>query len=174
MSGSASARPLALLLALLAQPAVAGEGTHACVAIESDRDRLACYDAAFGAPAAAAASAASKSDHRDAAAPTPAAEPRTATRAREEFGLSEGDRRARRPPQDVEPDRIEAVVARVDRRPTGGKVVTLADGQVWAQIDSDDRSRVKQGDTVTIRKGSLGSFLLLGPDRIAVRVRRLR
>ena len=52
--------------------------------------------------------------------------------------------------------------------------MTLADGQVWAQIDSDDRSRVKQGDTVTIRKGSLGSFLLLGPDRIAVRVRRLR
>ena len=34
--------------------------------------------------------------------------------------------------------------------------------------------RMRQGDTVTIRKASLGSYLLVGPDRIAVRVKRVK
>jgi hypothetical protein len=53
--------------------------------------------------------------------------------------------------------------------------VSLADGQVWSQVESDDsRSRVKVGDTITIRKATLGSYLLIGPDRIAVRVKRVK
>jgi len=33
---------------------------------------------------------------------------------------------------------------------------------------------VKPGDTVTIKKAALGSYLLVAPNRVATRVRRLR
>jgi hypothetical protein len=53
-------------------------------------------------------------------------------------------------------------------------VVTLADGQVWAQLDPDTRAKLKVGDTVTIRRAALGSYLLVTPSGMATRVKRLK
>jgi hypothetical protein len=101
--------------------------------------------------------------------------PDASVKAREEFGLSETEKRTRRQEPEDQTGSITGQVAHLGRRPTGELVVNLADGQVWSQVESDDsRSRVKVGDTVTIRKASLGSYLLVGPDRVAVRVKRVK
>jgi hypothetical protein len=174
-------RPLALIgLSLAVAPTFAAEGTHRCASVEADAARLQCYDVAFGKPAGAAASSAA--DGRTAvsapAAAATAAMPAASdasVKAREEFGLSETEKRTRRQEPEDQTASITGQVAQLGRRPTGELVVSLADGQVWTQIESDDsRSRVKVGDTITIRKASLGSYLLVGPDRIAMRVRRVK
>jgi hypothetical protein len=95
-------------------------------------------------------------------------------KARDEFGLSEADKRALDPAKSPQPQNMTDAVASIGRRPTGEMIFTLRNGQVWMQIEAETRSRVKAGDEVTIRKGSLGSFLLVGPDRLAVRVRRVK
>ncbi|HET7204927.1 MAG TPA: hypothetical protein VFI92_16320 [Steroidobacteraceae bacterium] len=173
MPTTALARSLTLLVVSLASvPLVADDGTHRCASIANDQARLDCYDAAFGRPAASSAAGMTAPASGVAASATPA--PTATAKSREEFGLSEVDKRARNPQQDVEPASITAQVAKLGRRPTGETIVSLADGQVWTQIESENRSRVKVGDTVTIRKGTLGSYLLVGPDGIAVRVRRVK
>ena len=155
----------------------AAEPSHRCSAIDDASQRLACYDAAFGRPAAATTVSIT---------PTPALAPAatataTATAAvdpvaqqRAEFGLSDAAKKARDPQQSAQAESITDTLAELGRRPTGELVFSLQNGQVWLQIEADTRTRVKAGDTVTIRKGALGSFLLVGPDRVSVRVRRAR
>lgn len=156
---------LTLLGAALMTGAFASDpqgSTHPCAAMQDAADRLACYDKAFGrsaevdeAPVAAAAAAA---------------------RARQDFGLSEAEKRARAPDADKEvfPDQVEAVVASIGYRGTGEMIVTLDNGQVWVQAESVTNARLRAGDTVTVRKAALGSYQLLTPGRIAMRVRRVR
>ena len=68
---------------------------------------------------------------------------------------------------------ITAAVTAVERR-RGLLVVTLSNDQTWAQTEMDSRAEVRVGDTVTIRRGALGSYLLDTSAGIAARVRRLR
>lgn len=56
-------------------------------------------------------------------------------------------------------DRIEAVVTEVRKSANEKLTVTLDNGQVWRQLDSKPM-RLKSGETVIVRKASLGSFLL--------------
>ena len=153
---------------------VAAEPSHPCSAIDDASQRLACYDAAFGRPAAATTVSIT---------PTPALAPATATataavdpvaQQRAEFGLSDAAKKARDPQQSAQAESITDTLAVLGQRPTGELVFNLQNGQVWLQIEADTRTRVKAGDTVTIRKGALGSFLLVGPDRVSVRVRRAK
>ena len=44
--------------------------------------------------------------------------------------------------------------------PHGELLLTLDNGQVWQQKAGDRAMRIKVGDAVTIRRASLGSFLL--------------
>lgn len=94
----------------------------------------------------------------------------------DEFGLTEAAKRARDPEKAKEemPESITEKVTSVGHRPTGELVVTLANGQVWLQIESGSRAKVGAGQTVTIKKASLGSYLMVAPDRIATRVRRIK
>jgi len=55
----------------------------------------------------------------------------------------------------------------------GEAVVTLDNGQVWEQSDTDSRGRLQPGAAVSIRRGSLGSFWLSAP-KAGFRVRRVR
>ncbi|MEP7242547.1 MAG: hypothetical protein ABI885_02565 [Gammaproteobacteria bacterium] len=56
---------------------------------------------------------------------------------------------------------------------TGGKLVfTLDNGQVWRQSESTPPPNIKQGETVTITPGALGSFWLVGESRRSIRVKR--
>lgn len=156
---------------------VAAEQSHSCSVIDDASQRLDCYDAVFGRPAAATT---------DPVSPVPAVTPTvTATttvaatadpvaQQRAEFGLSEAAKKARDPQQSAQAESITDTLTTLGQRPTGELVFNLQNGQVWMQIEAGTRTRVKAGDTVTIRKGALGSFLLVGPDRMPVRVRRTR
>jgi len=160
------------LVALANSLPVSAEPGHRCAAVKDSAARLACYDAEFGKPSEAAFRAGAPPAAAAAVPSTSSAD--TGSKARDEFGLSEADRRALDPEKSAQPQKMTDAIASIGRRPTGEMIFTLRNGQVWTQIEAETRSRVKVGDEVTIRKGSLGSFLLVGPDRIAVRVRRVK
>lgn len=179
--------------------ASAAEPGHPCASVTGDAARLACYDDAFGRPAANSRTSAAVpiveaatpgSLTTAAAAAAPAAAETTATQAKTaasaaavpagqaeaDFGLTEADKRALNPEraEAARPASITSTVASVTRRPTKELVVTLDNGQVWVQAESDTLVRLEAGDVVTIRKASLGSHMLVAPSRAAMRVRRIR
>jgi hypothetical protein len=136
---------------------VAADGarlTHSCAAVDDPAGRLACYDAAFKRP-------------------DPAEEAREVI---EEFGLTEAQLQARdpeRPSRDKGPERIEAQVVSIRHRSTGERIITLDNGQVWLQTEVTIRGPLANGDAVVIRRAALGSFQLVTPGQVALRVRRI-
>lgn len=52
-----------------------------------------------------------------------------------------------------------SIVGKVDEDPYGKLIITLSDGQVWKQMDSE-QFRLSAGDTVVISRGFMGSFYL--------------
>jgi len=183
--------PRELLVACLAAgaalSATRGEADTlaSCAAIGDDRARLACYDAlaaglespsrttpeasATGTTLQAEASGAGVA----AAAPGSAAVPLA---AQDLFGYSprrsEGIALGAAGLQPVE--QIETDVTAVSADANGKLLLTLANEQVWAQVDSTEL-RVRAGETVRIRRAMFDSYLLSRVDGgAAVRVRRQR
>jgi hypothetical protein len=76
-------------------------------------------------------------------------------------------------PQSAAPKRMSATVTVIDKRPRGELVVTLDNGQVWAQKSADRYFPLEVGDSVAILAGSLGSFRLICGSR-ATAVTRVR
>ena len=73
----------------------------------------------------------------------------------------------------VEIESIESTLQSASLVGEGRWVFRLADGSVWRQIDSERvRFQNRPGQTVRVRKASLGSFMLTVDDSRAVRVRR--
>jgi hypothetical protein len=140
-----------------------------CTGISSSADRLACYDKLAGrvsAPKAAPVAAAPAPAASVAAAPAPAAAPTA-----EDFGLSKVQKAASSSP----PPEIKSVAAKVagfGHSPNRRTQVTLDNGQVWEYQDDPD-SLLSIGDSVTIKRASLGSFILLTPTKLSHRVRRI-
>lgn len=190
-------RPVWALLFLLvgAFPvhAASEDAARQCAGLSDDRARLACYDSMFRKPSAGTGSgpaATSGAVATGVAAAVPAAPasavpavtakaaPAAATAAnpQDDFGLTEAVKRARDPEMAKEtmPESITQKVAAVTRKKDGELVVTLVSGQVWTQLEPDRRARVSVGDTVTIKRAALGSYLLVTPSRLATRVRRTR
>lgn len=183
---------LAALAALTTWPAMAAEQRHPCTAHLDPMARLACYDAIFGEPVAPAATA-GESIATGAAAAGPAAAaagaaaavaPAAATiapapapvrSATEQFGFHGEPPRpvVKEPAREAEVDSIDSVITQVTTRPTGELIIALENGQVWVQLETDSRVRLRPGDAVTIRKAALGSYKLTsGPS--TTRVRRTR
>jgi len=169
-------------LSVLLIPAVglAADASH-CVTIADSAARLACYDTTYGRGAENSAPAAESASR--APADKPAAEAAGAAAATAitvdpvaEFGLSESQKRAQNPERakDVAPESITETVATVGRTAAGGLLVTLESGQQWAQAETLTKARVAPGDEVTIRKATLGSYMMVAPNKVAVRVRRVR
>jgi hypothetical protein len=156
-----------VLLALVwTQPALAADDDLAkriaeCTHERDDARRLACFDRA--------------------AVPKAHEEKTTTTEqvdATQTFGLY-GSELARNRDDDVSaqesasPKRISAKVAGIDKRPRGELVVTLDNGQVWAQKEAGAYFPIKVGEPVTILAGTLGSFRLVAGSR-ATAVARVR
>ena len=179
------ARFLAVSCLLAVMPVRADDSRAAeCARIEESATRLACYDAIFrpdgavvnqagttatpaaGAGPGAVPVAAGASPAQDFGL-TPARKEQLATDASSKSG-------AVVQPPPAAPTSITARITTVAHRPTGELVVILDDGQVWVQIDTETKNRLKEGDTVTIRKASLGSFVLVTPNRVLIRVRRIQ
>jgi hypothetical protein len=162
---------------------MSSDSPEQCAGVSDDSARLACYDRIFrkpdpptGANSAAAPGPAAASARTGVAGTSSAATTAAVSTPQDDFGLSEAAKRARDPETAKEqmPESLTGKVASVGRRPTGELVVTLENGQVWAQIQTDTKARVNAGDTVTIKKAALGSYLLVTPGKLATRVRRVK
>ena len=143
----------ALSIAAVALPALAAnddlsQRIAACTREQDDARRLACFDRA--------------------AAPKPAgSSPKL--NATETFGIH-GSELARnrddgKPEPEAEQKRISAKVTAIEKRAHGELVVTLDNGQVWAQKETGAYFPLKVGDPVAILAGTLGSFRLIAGNR---------
>jgi hypothetical protein len=168
-----------LACAILVAPPLAGAQGHDCAKVADEAARLACYDAAFGRPAPAPAPAPAA-----AVAPAPAAAavvaPATGAPAspEAEFGLTGAAILARDPEkaaaEERKPTALEATVTGLEQKQGGQLVLTLDNGQTWIQSEAGLNSRVRVGDRVKIRKAALGSFVLVTPAGVGMKVRRIR
>lgn len=148
---------LLILLATLAR--VAGAQTPPadiarCTAIDTDAERLACYDKLF------VRSADQPQKEAKVAATAAAAEASAASASADldDFGL---DGRKPAGQADESPlEEIQARIAKLETQPRGQAVLTLDNGQVWQQQEYDWHLAFKVGDEVIIKRGALRSYRL--------------
>ena len=195
-------RALFLGVAICGAQAVSAQSVadhvRACAAEPDTGARLACYDqlaaslgkgvavsgtagegsatgAAAAGPAAKRAAVANATAAGSATTATqrPGAPDGTASEPSPEsqFGISGG--RLEQKKEAVAPKEIQAVVSGVARRPRGELVITLDNGQVWAQLAPQEYYPLEIGDTVHISKGALGSYSLITPAKRGSKVTRL-
>jgi hypothetical protein len=69
---------------------------------------------------------------------------------------------------------IDATIVQLSVRSNGRFIVTLDNGTVWSQSQNKRDVRVAVGDNITLRKASLGSYLLVTRDGVSTRVKRDR
>ena len=134
-----------VVFAACACPGAEKEPQHPCASVRDDSDRLACYDDAFGKPVKA--------------------------KSPDQFGLPP---EKPSPSTPAEPVTITAAVTKLDRLHDGKFVVTLDNSQVWSQSEINSQADVRVGDSVTVRRGALRSYLLVTKAGIATRVKRIR
>jgi hypothetical protein len=67
---------------------------------------------------------------------------------------------------------VKSIVSQLTEDRLHNITVVLDNGQTWAFIEPEPRLR--PGDSVTIKRASLGSFLMLTPSRRSYRVERLK
>jgi hypothetical protein len=167
----ALAGPQSVLAAAEAPKIDSAKFAH-CAAITAADERLACYDSlavrlSVAAPAPAAPQAAGRADSVAASPPrAPVATPAVAGAQPQSFGLSEHK------VAPAGPDSIHAIVTQVTENAQGNVSVRLDNGQSWSL--NEPGASLKQGDAVTLKHASLGSFLLVAPDRRSYRARRLQ
>jgi hypothetical protein len=164
----------AILAACTAASAIATDGDdlhHAvslCAAVSKPDDRLACYDSLAGRPAAATAIPLTTTH---VALPTPAPAPMAARAPApvEDFGLSP----TQKAPVSSEIQAITATVTAFGHGSNGRVLIGLDNGESWEIEDGAD-ALLSVGDTVKIRRASLGSFLMVTPAKLSHRVRRIK
>lgn len=154
----------AAVAALLALPSLTlGAGSPRCSDIFDDAQRLACYDGAFGKPArpvgaAPSASVAPAAPVAQRLAPVPA--PAVAAPVQ--------------PAAKAKDEPVSGQVVAVGRLPNDRFSVTLDNGQLWTQLERDLAAEVRVGDTVSIRPGMLGSWMLETRGGVKTRVKPAR
>jgi hypothetical protein len=143
-----------------------------CARLEAERARHECVDKVF----------------RDTGLLTPELLARQEQRA---FGLPPAGQRPVPPPPDPQPavavdarskpapaaasDRVEVQIAAVSRSGDGRLTITTSEGAVWRQAENLENPRLPGiGERMTIRKGSLGSYLCTLPSKLSWRCTRSR
>ena len=152
----------------------------ACATIAAPSERLACYDqlaagtaSGAAAPAAGAAPQAPASAPVHAAAPVAAAAPATGAvaaatpPAKDSFGLYAAEHPVAPAPASSVTLKVVGTGASAGGHPT----VALEGGQLWELDEADPL--LNAGDRVTIKRATLGSFLLTTPSGRTHRAHRL-
>jgi hypothetical protein len=129
------------------------------------------------APPAFAPTAASPAASPAASAATPAAAPGSAASPGTPAAPVSDARNFGLTPAQVQvapkgPASVQAHVENIISNRVGRAYVVLDNGQTWIFVDADDDARLRPGDTVTIKKASLGSFLMVTPSKHSYHVRR--
>ncbi|MDR7194737.1 hypothetical protein [Luteimonas terrae] len=156
MSARIAVRFLLPLAGILAGTAQSADPGHPCAVTPDPAKRLACYDTAFPPP--------------------PTVREATAAQAIQEFGLATPPPPLRNPGQperEADPDRIDARVAEVVHGSGGRRTVVLENGQRWT-VQAGTIGPMSPGDTVQLRKGALGAYLLRTQAGVSLRARRVR
>lgn len=162
---------LALSLALLPPLAAAAAGgpksPRDCSQIPDREQRLACFDSFYPKGSQAPLPVLASTAARDAA---------DGVAAEHLFGLNDEVRRARgeRIEADAAPAQIQSALAGFEPLGPGRLRLTLANGQVWDQVEAVPSFQPRAGDPITVRQASLGSYLLRGRVGAPVRARRVR
>jgi hypothetical protein len=154
----------------LAAGTTASASFMACAGEQDDARRLACFDAAVAQVRTQPA------PPLESAAATAAAAAVVPLSKEERFGLR-GDlkqEKAKQAPELAELKELRATVTKVAAKPYGELILTLDNGQVWYEIQSNSGIRVKVGDQVTIRSGALGSYSVVAPNGRSSKVTRNR
>lgn len=153
--------PLAVAHLAVASAQDLPQNVKACAAELDDARRLACYDREV-----------SKLGTR-AADQQPSMETTTLS-AEERFGMTdEMERKKQNGAQSPKLEHLTATVTKISHRRQGEFVMTLDNGQVWAQKHADSAFAVRVGDRVTIKTAAMGSYLLAPPSGRATRVTRV-
>jgi hypothetical protein len=165
----------ALSSAQAATPSIPMSVLKQCAEINDPSKRLACYDQVAERPPATSAAvpkdspAAKVSPAASAPAAAAASAATTAPPPKESFGLYSAEHPAA-------PPRVEALISArvisIGISSTGRSTVTLEGDQVW-ELDSADPV-LKNGDAVTVKRGTLGSFILTTPAGRLHRAHRIR
>ncbi|MDR6991561.1 hypothetical protein [Luteimonas sp. 3794] len=146
-----------LLMWLLISPLAAQEPAHPCARLAGPAARLACYDAAFPLSAEVVET--------------------EARQVQAAFGLN-GPQAPLRSTDDgadgSASDGFEGRVVKVDYGPGGLRSFRFENGQVWIQTEARGSGHVQDGQIVQLRKGILGSYQLVTPAGVVLRVRRSR
>ncbi len=175
MSGAKVRMMLLVALAAIARTAAAIEIDAAelsrCAAITPADQRVTCYDklataalshanATTAAPSGPAAPAVAATQPP----PPPVVNPNDPAN----FGLSQRQLKI----DSQGPSTIKAVVSQMTEDRSNNVYLVLDNGQTWGFIEPDPRLR--PGDSVTIKRASLGSFLMVTPSRHSYRVQRIK
>ncbi|HPF25271.1 MAG TPA: hypothetical protein P5528_02700 [Steroidobacteraceae bacterium] len=149
-----------------AEPSV--EAATRCRTIADGVARLSCYDRLFGVVVAAGT----------AVPATPTGATTIPANSEQGFGLTAEQREQRsRAPTDERRGELQELSAKVTNinQPRAGRfTITLDNGQVWQQRETDASIYIRPGDNVTIKKALLGSYLLVTEDRRSTKVERLK
>ena len=157
-----------------------------CAALQDDARRLECFDNATAEPQApAVVNEAAASPPVEAAEPASVATPATESAAEpvvepelspvEQIGMNAAV--AARSAGSVQSDKlteISATATHVSKRAYGELVVTLENGQVWTEKESEYGFRVKEGDTTTIRQGTFGGYRMISRGNRSSQVVRVK
>ncbi|HLJ37771.1 MAG TPA: hypothetical protein VKT54_05100 [Steroidobacteraceae bacterium] len=174
----------ATLAAVAASRTFAGpqEDLAACGAIQDAAQRLACYDRLAGRPAGAAPAAPAPPaalpapPAAGAAVAAPAAPPATPAPSQRPGAPADsrsfGSYSAEHPAGPPVPQTLTAKVTELGKTIDGKPTVTLEGGALWLLDEADPLLAV--GDTVTISRGMLGSFLLRTQSKRLHHVQRIR
>lgn len=137
-----------------------------CAEINEPSKRLTCYDQVAQRPTVGAAVPKDSAIAKDSTAAAPAAAGTPAPKA--SFGLYN----AEHPAAPAVESLITAKVISIGISSSGRSTVALEGNQVW-ELDSADPV-LANGDTVTVKRGTLGSFILTTAAGRLHRVHRIR
>jgi hypothetical protein len=164
----------AALSAGAAATSVSETALRACAGLDSDADRLACYDhlagrsvsrAAATVPGHSATASAPAATAAAASAPPAPTPPSAHT-----FGLYAAEHP--KPPPVAAAASLEGRVVSVGSSAGGHMTVLLEGGALWELDDADPL--LAAGETVTVTRAVLGSYILHTPSHRSHRARRLR
>jgi hypothetical protein len=142
---------------------------RACAAIGSDAERLTCYDKLAGRSAPLAAAPVAPRAAVPAAPAAVTAPPAAAPPVAQTFGSYKAEHPQ---PASAAAPALEAHVTSVTRPTSGHMTVQLEGGAMWELEDGDPF--LAAGDTVTITRAALGSYILHAPHHRDHRAHRLR